>query len=156
MDNIEAKITNIGTMGIVATITIEYCQNMMNYSKGKRDSDDNDIIPAGEIEVQKYSKDDIDDEYFEIIATNIISNSDKEKIEPLLIEIKSLDKSELKKRYRELRKSGQNKHEKGGGIGMFEIAKVSNNIDYEFNKINDNKYIFVMRSIFIPKVKNNS
>ncbi len=148
MDNIEAKITNMGIMGTISTITIEYCQNMMNYSKGIREEDGNDIVPAGQIEVQN-----INNEYYDVIATNIISKEDKEKIEPKLIEIQGLDKAGIKKRYRELRKSGQNTHEKGGGIGMYEIAKISDCIEYEFIKINEDKYYFTMKSVVKPKVR---
>ncbi len=143
MDNIEAKVENIGLLGIISTITIEYCQNMMNYSKGIRETDnDKTIVPAGTI-IVKY----INYSYYEIVAINIISQEDKEKIEPKLIEIQSLDKKDIKKRYRELRKSGQNTHSKGGGIGMYEIAKVSDKIEYNFKSINNDKYYFTMKSI---------
>ncbi len=152
MDNCELKITNMGMMGTVSTITIEYCQNMMNYSKNE-DINSRQIVPAGSIEVQYHSNEDVD-EYYEIIATNIVSIEDKEKIEPKLLEIKSLDKMGIKKRYRELRKSGQNTHEKGGGIGMYEIAKVSDSIEYEFKAINEDKYYFTMKSnVNIKKIK---
>ena len=145
IDNIEAKITNIGTMGVVATITIEYCQNMMNYSKNDI-INDREIVPAGKIEV-KY----INNDYYEIEAKNIVSVDDKNKIEPKLIEIKSLDKAGIKKRYRELRKSGKNTHKKGGGIGMYEIAKASDHLDYDFNAINKDKYTFTIKSIVNSK-----
>jgi hypothetical protein len=147
MDNIESKITNIGLMGTVSTITIEYCQNMMNYSKNE-DIGSRQIVPAGYIEVQY-----INNEYYEIISKNIISKDDKEKIEPKLIEIKSLDKAGIKKRYRELRRSGENTHGKGGGIGMYEIAKVSDEIIYQFEAINEDKYYFTMGSIVKKKEK---
>jgi hypothetical protein len=148
MDNIESKITNMGLIGNVSTITIEYCQNIMNYSKGIRESDEDKIVPAGTIEVQY-----INNSYYKIEATNIISKDDKEKIEPKLIEIQSLDRAGIKKRYRELRKSGQNTHSKGGGIGMYEIAKVSDSIEYSFKAINKNKYYFTMKSFVKPKKK---
>jgi hypothetical protein len=141
MDNIETKIDNMSLMGTISTITIEYCQNMMNYSKNE-EVGSRQIVPAGEIEVQL-----INDEYYEIIARNIISIEDKQKIEPKLQEIQSLDKAGIKKRYRELRKSGQNTHQKGGGIGMYEIAKVSNKIIYEFKPINEDKFYFMMGSV---------
>ena len=141
MDNIEAKITNISLIGTISTIVIEYCQNMMNYSKNDKIGS-RDIVPAGIIEVQC-----IDNIYYNIIATNIISVEDKEKIKPKLQEIQSLDKVAIKKRYRELRKSGANTHAKGGGIGIYEIAKVSDEIDYTFTSINEEKYYFTMRSI---------
>lgn len=35
-------------------------------------------------------------------------------------------------RYRELIKTRENAHEKGGGIGLFEIAKASDSIEYKF------------------------
>jgi len=145
MDNIETKIENMNLIGTISTITIEYCQNMMNYSKNEEEGS-RQIVPAGEIEVQL-----INDEYYEVIARNIVSLDDKQKIEPKLIEIQSLDKAGIKKRYRELRKSGQNTHEKGGGIGMYEIAKVSDEIIYEFKPINADKFYFMMGSIVRPK-----
>ena len=136
----------MGLMGNISTITIEYCQNMMNYSKNE-DENSRQIVPAGTIEVQY-----INNEYYDIIATNIVAIEDKEKIEPKLIEIQGLDKAGIKKRYRELRKSGVNTHEKGGGIGMYEIAKVSDSIEYNFTAINEDKYSFTMKS-FITKKK---
>ena len=145
MDNIESKIENIGLMGTISTITIEYCQNMMNYSKNE-DVGSRQIVPAGTIDV-KY----INDNYYEISATNVVSKDDKNKIEPKLIEIQGLDKKGIKTRYRELRKSGKNTHEKGGGIGMYEIAKVSDSIEYDFNLINEDKYYFTMKSIIKTK-----
>jgi hypothetical protein len=78
---------------------------------------------------------------------------DKQKIEPKPIEIQSLDNQGIKKRYRELRRSGENTHGKGGGIGMYEIAKVSNNIEYSFEAINEDKYYFTMKSFVKKKAK---
>ncbi len=141
MDNIEVKIIDLGMKTIISTITIEYCQNMMNYSTNS-EAGSRQIVPAGEIEIQN-----IDNQYFEIMATNIISIEDKEKIEPKLIEVKTLDSEGIKERYREPRKSGENTHKRGGGIGMYEIAKISDSIEYRFKAINDDKYYFTMKSI---------
>lgn len=142
MDNCELKIIDKRMMGRVSTITIEYCQNMMHYSKGLRVEDANKIVPAGNIEVQYHTN----NEYYEIISTNIISIKDRDSIEPKLIEIQNLDKVGIRKRYRELRKLGVNTHEKGGGIGMYEIAKISDGIEYEFKAITEDKYYFMMKS----------
>jgi hypothetical protein len=122
---------------------------MMHYSKNN-EVGSREIAIAGSIEIQY-----VNDEYYYIIATNIISIEDKEKIEPKLIEIQGLDKAGIRNRYRELRKSGENTHGKGGGIGMYEIAKVSNDIEYEFVAINADKYYFTMKSAVKPKVKNS-
>jgi len=141
LDNVEAKINNIGVQGIISTIIIEYCQNMMNYSKGIRDHDENNIVSIGSIKLTKNGN-----KYYEIISSNIVSQEDKDKIEPKLFEIKNMDKKEIKKRYRELRKSGEHTHEKGGGIGVYEIAKISDEIIYEFVLVKNNKYNFTMKS----------
>ena len=52
----------------------------------------------------------------------------------------------MKKRYRELRKSGKNTHEKGGGIGFYEIAKRCDKIEYEFTSLNEDKFSFEFKA----------
>ena len=147
MDNIEGKITNLGIMGKISTLTIELLQNMMNYSKdntiGSRE-----IVPSGFIHILQ-----TDQNSYEAISKNIVSIDDKEKIEPKLIEIQSLDASGIKKRYRELRKSGQNTHDKGGGIGFYEIAKLCTHIEYNFTAINEDKYYFEFKGFVEGKNK---
>jgi len=127
------------------TIFIELSQNMMNYSKS---IDDSTLIanPQGLIIV---SKD--DEENYYIHSQNIVSLEDKEKVEPKLLEIQTLDKDGIKKRYRELRKSGQNTHGKGGGIGFYEIAKKCDKIEYKFTKINEDRFYFHIKTTIQTK-----
>jgi PAS domain S-box-containing protein len=139
MDNIEYRIKDLNLLGYISTIVIEMCQNIMNYAKDDIEGSTN-LIPEGYISVIKQ-----EDLYF-IESKNILSLKDKDKIEPTLKYIQSLDKQAIKKEYRKLRKSGINTHEKGGGIGMYEIAKVSDRINYEFIAINKDKYHFIMQS----------
>ena len=129
---------SMGASNNIFTIFIELSQNMMNYSK-KLDSDNN--RSQGLILVTK------DKNYnYHIHSQNIVSSADKEKVEPKLLEIQSLDKEGIKKRYRELRKSGQQKHGKGGGIGFYEIAKKCSAIEYNFTKIQENRYYFHIKT----------
>jgi len=120
----------------IFTVFIELSQNMMNYSKTSN-LDDKSVRPHGLILVSKDNHNN-----YHIHSQNIISLKDKEKIEPKLLEIQSLDRESLKKRYRELRKSGKDTHGKGGGIGFYEIAKRCDSIEYEFKQINEDKYYF--------------
>ena len=130
----------------IFTIFIELSQNMMNYSKTLGNSKQR---AQGLILVSR----DTDCNY-SIHSQNIVSLADKEKIEPKLLEIQSLDKDGIKKRYRELRKNGQNTHGKGGGIGFYEIAKKCDFIEYNFTKIQDDRYYFhVKTTIAINKGK---
>ncbi|NOQ30742.1 MAG: hypothetical protein GQ570_06435 [Helicobacteraceae bacterium] len=147
MDIIETSIENMGMQSYISTIVIELMQNMMNYSK--TDTLNSRAVEAtGSIEVIKESE-----ELFYVQSKNIISIDDKIKIEPKLIEIHSLDPDGIKKKYKELRKSGKDKHGKGAGIGFYEIAKLTQSIGYNFKEINKEKYIFEFKAIVVPKKK---
>jgi hypothetical protein len=136
----EANNVHMSISNNIFTIFIELSQNMMNYSKNS-DLKNDIIVPGGLIVV---SKDDEGNYY--INSQNIISINDKEIIEPKLLEIKTLNRDEIKKRYRELRRSGRNTHEKGGGIGFYEIAKRCDKIEYKFTTINENKFYFHIKT----------
>ena len=136
MEVIEDKIDNMGLMSNVSTNFVEHYQNIFNYAKSE-DIENSNLHPFGSIKLQK----NLDNTYV-IESVNIVALADKQKIEPKLFEIQSLDQNGIKKRYRELRKSGANTHEKGGGIGMYEIAKRSSKIEYEFTQINEDRFSF--------------
>jgi len=144
---VEQNDISMGISNNIFTIFIELSQNMMNYSKSK-DENCRKIMPEGLIVVSREEKGS-----YLIESQNIISIDDKEKIEPTIKEIQSLDKESLKKRYRELRKSGQNSHEKGGGIGFYEIAKRCDKLEFNINKINNDKYYFHVRTVILNKKK---
>lgn len=142
---IENKVSNLTLMANISTVVIEMCQNIMNYSKSK-DLLDDTIDPTGSIVVEKDQHNS-----YHITSSNIVSLADKEKIEPKLIEIESLDKAGIKKRYKELRRSGKNTHEKGGGIGTYEIAKISDSVSYNFEQINEDRFIYSLKVILKSK-----
>ena len=129
---------NMGISSNLFTIFIELSQNMMNYSKSIDAEDEDSIVPDGLIVVSKNS----DCTIYSIDSQNIVSKSDKDIIEPRLQEIQDSSKDEIKKRYKELRRSGRHSHGKGGGIGFYEIAKRCDGISFEFKPINENKYYF--------------
>lgn len=126
----------MGVSSNIFTIFIELSQNVMNYSKSKA-IDSNEVKSQGLIVVGK----DEEGNYY-IHSQNIVGIEDKEKMEPRLIDVTTLNRDEIKKKYRELRRSGKDSHGKGGGIGFYEIAKRSSEVKYEFKEINKNKYYF--------------
>lgn len=131
---------NMSISNNIFTIFIELSQNMMNYSK----SIDNTISETQSQGLILVSKD--PNFNYRIHSQNIVSQKDKEKMEPKLLEIQSLDRDGIKKRYRELRKSGKNTHYKGGGIGFYEIAKKCDSIEYNFTRISEDRYYFHIRT----------
>lgn len=134
---------NMSISNNLFTIFIELSQNMMNYSKSLNAESNK---AQGLILVSKDANFN-----YHIHSQNIVSLTDKEKIEPKLLEIQSLDKDGIKKRYRELRKSGQNTHGKGGGIGFYEIAKKCDTIEFDFSKIQDDRYYFHIKTTILTK-----
>jgi hypothetical protein len=121
----------------------------MKYSKS-HDVNCRDIRPAGYIKVLKTH-----DNNYIVQTKNILAIEDKEKIEKILNEIKALDEKGIKKRYRELRKSGENTHEKGGGIGFYEIAKLCSEIDFTFEAINEDKFYFIFEAKLKSRIKSD-
>jgi hypothetical protein len=127
--NLSMKISND-----IFVVFIELSQNVMNYSK--KFKSDEDFDPKGLIYVGKK-----DGNYF-VESKNIISIKDKEKIEARLKHIETLSKDEIKKFYKETRRSGKNTHAKGGGLGFLEIAKKVSSFKFEFNDIGEEKLYF--------------
>ena len=141
----EANDIKMSISNNLFTIFIELSQNMMNYSK-VIELNSSKLQPQGLILVSTDKESN-----YSVHSQNIVSLADKEKVEPKLKEIQSLDKDGIKKRYRELRKSGHNTHDKGGGIGFYEIAKKCDFIDYEFRQINEDRFYFYIKTTLLTK-----
>ncbi len=141
----ETKVSkvSIGDSSNILTIFIELAQNVLNYSK-TNELESNECKSEGLITVGKSIID--SQQFYYIACQNIVALADKEKMQPKLEEILKLNKNDLKKRYRELRKSGKNTHNNGGGIGFYEIAKRSDKIEFEFSQINEDKFYFQFTS----------
>ena len=123
----------------IFTIFIELAQNIMNYSKKILKES---IDPKGLILVGK----DSEDNYY-VLSKNIVNDKDKQKIEEKLKTIKNLSKEEIKKLYRQARRSGKDTHSKGGGIGFYEIAKICKSLEYKFEPIENDRYFFQLKAL---------
>jgi hypothetical protein len=132
----EASELSMGFSSNIFTIFIEIAQNMMNYSRAI-DTNSSGLKTEGIIIVGKES-----DGVFYIDSQNIVSKKDKDLIEKKLGEIATLDRDGIKKRYRELRRSGKDTHGKGAGIGFYEIAKRCSSQNYAFVPLENDMYNF--------------
>lgn len=138
----EAESRGFGISGIsgVYTVFIELAQNIMNYSK-VRAGDSSEYKPEGLIWVGR----DKDEQIYYVQSRNVIDIKDKEKMEAKLMELVTMDSDAVKLRYRELRKNGRDAHQKGGGIGFYEVAKRATHLSYQFIAISENKFYFDFR-----------
>jgi len=149
IDILEHNIKNIGMLSKLSTIVIELTQNMMAYSKS-HDIQCQDIRPAGFIEVKK----DKENIYY-IKSKNILSFEDKIKIESIVKPMLQLESSEIKKRYREVRRSSESNNTHNAGIGFYEMAKLTREIDFKFKSINRQKFEFEFNLIVKSKKEKN-
>ena len=138
-DILEKELENdkldVTTFTKLIVIFVEMSQNIMKYT----DPSEKGIIAVVNLQ-----------DSFKIFGANIITNEQKEIIQSRLEDIEKLSKDELRKRYKEIRKSGHHTHERGGGIGFYEIARKSDKLEYEF--INeDGKTWFVLKAIINKK-----
>lgn len=135
----KANSVSMGVSNNIFTIFIELSQNMMNYSKSQY-ANCREIDPGGLIVVSK----DKESNYY-IQSQNIVSIEDKEKMLPKLEDVTTLDRDGIKKKYKELRRSGKDTHGKGGGLGFYEIAKRCDKVEYNFTDINEDKLYFHLK-----------
>ena len=131
---VEEAELSMKTSNNIFVVFIELAQNVMNYSKSARIEEV--LNPKALIYVGKISEN-----YF-VCSQNIISEKDKEKIEPVLKKIQNSTQDEIKQLYREVRRSGKTAHEKGGGLGFLEVAKKAKKIEYSFKNLKNNKYYY--------------
>lgn len=125
----------------IYTVFIELSQNMMNYSKCIKECS-HDFDPKGMVVVGKNSSDD-----YYVLSQNIVDIKDMQRMEPKLKGVIDADKDEIKRLYREARRSGKDTHGKGGGIGFYEIAKRCEQVEYSFTKINESKFYYRFKAI---------
>ena len=76
-----------------------------------------------------------------------------EKFDELIINVRGKNQYVVLdiERYKELRRSGRNTHEKGGGIGFYEIAKRCDKLEFDFKEINSDKYYFHVKTTISNK-----
>lgn len=118
-------------------IFIELSQNMMKYTDEHKN-----ISPRSESLIL-VGKDD-DDNYF-ITSRNVIFNEHVEDLDERLTQLKSLDAESIKKKYREMRRQVRETGGKGAGIGFYEVAKCSQNLDHEIIPLDDDTSYFIFR-----------
>ena len=131
---VEEAELSMKTSNNIFVVFIELAQNVMNYSKRAKNQENLDS--KGIIFVGKK-----DENYF-VCSQNIISKKDKEKIEPILSSVQNATPEEIKRLYKETRRSGKESHEKGGGLGFLEIAKKVKSIEFDFKSLEDDKYYY--------------
>jgi PAS domain S-box-containing protein len=104
-------------IGKVLVIFLELAQNIMKYSSTKT----NDVDYVDNLTVTF----DSETKTTTLISKNTAETLVAQKIMEDTMLMSIMSKEDIKKQYRQMRKSGENAHHNGAGIGFLEIAKLS-------------------------------
>ncbi len=127
-------------MKIFAVFT-EQMQNVMSYSKERREHRDNHLTSPGICVVGMNDK----GKYY-VASANIMDVKDEQKVSEKIDHINSLDKEGQKRYYKELRRSGKGVHNRGAGLGFLEMAKrASEPLDYQFTTLDKDRSFFEIK-----------
>lgn len=114
---------------IVFELMVEVMQNMLNYSHGNIDLDNNKKEAYGTFVLSYDSKNNT----YMLQSCNLIKSKQEDSIKGKLDSISGLDNQELRKLAREKMKSKEDNHKKGAGLGFIMMArKCSAPIQAEF------------------------
>jgi hypothetical protein len=134
---LETKNYSRGKIFKVFSVFIEQTQNIKNYAFQLSDQkDQEEILLSGILNIGLK-----EDQYF-VSSGNLVKKDDVRDLHDKLEKIKSYDKEELAKVYREKLRSSKNNDSGGAGIGLIEMArKASEKIFFNFEEV-DQKYCF--------------
>lgn len=124
---------------------IEQTQNIKNYiSFVDSNNEKSEILFSSLVFIGEEEK----DKYF-ICSGNYVKKEDKEYLEGVLKELIKVDQNELKDMYRKILRNSLKTSSNGAGLGLIEIARISNQqIKYEFiNK--ENEYFYFLLTVYI-------
>ena len=123
----------------ISYMAIEQLQNILKYSSNNININNNNILSQGNFTVG-YSQ---NKQKYYVSSSNEIEKEDMEKMITKFEYINSLDNVELKKHYKSLLREATDKHDRGAGIGIVDMArKSSEKIEYKFKKDKNDKDIF--------------
>ena len=145
----EMEETNKSTVLKVFSMLVEQSQNIIRYSaekifteSGFREEPAREVaMSLGIITVG------FEDGHYFVLCGNMVENKDVEFIGAKLDRLRSMDKSQLKKHYREQRRA-ETESNKGAGLGFVEVARrASKPIEFEFKSIDDDYSFFSLKAV---------
>ncbi|GMT48582.1 MAG: hypothetical protein IEMM0008_0121 [bacterium] len=128
----------------VFSIFIEGIQNIMNHSVEKKEVGSNMEFKSG---ITVMGKEEKENKYY-VMTGNLIENKQKGQLISHLEKIKSLDKEELKKLYKEQIKKDLDLESQTAGLGFIDIArKASEPLEYTIQDVDDLYSFFFIKVI---------
>ena len=123
----------------IFAVMTEQMQNVMSYSTDSRKTRERFLESSG-LFVVGYSRE--KQKYF-VSSCNRMHSENSGQLAQRLDKLNKMDKKQLKAHYREVRRSGRGKHDRGAGLGFIEMAKRSSEpLEYRIAQISPEEAFF--------------
>lgn len=129
----------------IFSVFVEQIQNVMSYSPEHNEEENSEFLL--DFSIVAIGQDKNSDKYY-VLSGNVVKIEEEMKIIEKINKVNSLEKSELRKYYKELRKSGVDSHDRGAGLGFIEMAKKATEpLEFTFEKMDEDFTFFTLKVI---------
>ena len=128
----------------VFSIFVEQVQNIIRYSAEFEEDDSQE--PEGDLRYGVLTVGYKDGTYF-VCCSNMVERRDVERLRSSLEQIKSMDKIELKKLFKETLRGETPEGSKGAGVGFIEIARrAKKGFEFDFSEVSEDRSYFILNA----------
>ena len=139
--NLDTQVDSSKTQKRVYHVMVECLQNVAKHADDEESGEP--ITPGRGIFMISNNEDE-----YTVTTGNMISNEKVAIIKGMIDKFNSLDATEIKAEYKKMIKESRLSEKVGAGLGFIDIVKkTGNNIEYFFDKINDNTSFFIQKSV---------
>lgn len=140
-ERVEQERNDASTTDVIFSIFVEQVQNIINYSQDRTTSNDPTKPGLGMGIVIIGHK----NQRFYVSCANLIKTVDVQRLEKKLIDIKEMNKEQLRIYFKEKSRSHPEEGSKGAGLGLILMARKGNQIDFSFTPIDPTHTLFFLQ-----------
>lgn len=130
----------------VFSVFVEQVQNIIRYSADRVTTSESEDADPVELSAGVIAVGDDNGKFF-VVCGNIVQAEECDRLRGRLAHLASLDKTELKKYYREKLMEGPDEGSKGATIGLIEIARRSSEpVESDFLELPDGNNFFCLKA----------
>lgn len=130
----------LSTQKLVFSVFVEMAHNVLHHGEAEVDPANNGQTTKKGMFLITQSAD-----YYNLSAGNLISKAAASATKSRLNAISGLNKGALRLKYRQMRSSGEARHQLGAGLGLLEMAKRADKpLEYAFHHHDDGLVVFTL------------
>ena len=146
---ISLKLCDISNMHVNSrylTLFIEQAQNVLRYSSDSIMNGQGSLISNGLILTG------IENDHIYIITCNPVDKGNEAVLKEKLGHLGKCSKEEMDQLFKDqLKENSKSEINKGAGLGLIEISRKSDKLEYHFTKMKSGKIFFSMKTVYKPE-----